>query len=334
MSTDWRALHGGAFDGMPVLVTGGAGFIGSHLVDALVALNARVSVLDDLSTGDAGNLSPATERGEVRFVHGSILDAPALSDAITGARCVFHLAALASVPESIERPEDYHDVNATGTLRVLDAARRAGAARVIFAASSAAYGNAEALPLAETTEPMPLSPYAASKLAGEAILHAFAHSYEALDAVSLRYFNIFGPRQNANSAYAAVIAAFADALTRGRAPRIFGDGEQSRDFTAVDNAVHANLLAAGADAPLLGRVVNVATGRRTTINELARRMARMLGRDELSPEHAPPRAGDARHSVADLTRARALLGYEPVVDFDAGLQATVDWYRETVAATR
>ena len=328
MPTNWRQLHGEAFHDMPVLVTGGAGFIGSHLVDALVALGARVTVLDDLSTGDQNNLA---HHPELRFVQGSILDAHALADAARDARCVFHLAALASVPESIERPGAYHDVNATGTLRVLEAARDAPATRVIFAASSAAYGNAEALPIAEATEPMPLSPYAASKLAGEAMLHAFAHSYASLDTVSLRYFNIFGPRQNANSAYAAVIAAFADALTHGRAARIFGDGEQSRDFTAVANAVHANLLAARAAAPLAGRAINVATGVRTTVNELAHRMAALLGRAELAPEHAPARAGDARHSVADLARARALLGYEPVVDFDEGLRATVDWYRQAIA---
>ncbi|MEX0886259.1 MAG: NAD-dependent epimerase/dehydratase family protein [Phycisphaeraceae bacterium] len=335
MTIDWPALHSpDAFRNTRVLVTGGAGFIGSHLVDALIALKAHVTVLDDLSTGDAGNLAEARDHApdRLRLVEASILDAAALADAARGARYVFHLAALASVPDSIERPAAYHEINATGTLHVLEAARACGVERVIFAASSAAYGNADALPLAESIPPQPLSPYAASKLAGEALLAAYAHSYEALDTVSLRYFNIFGPRQNANSAYAAVIAAFAQALTSGQAPTIFGDGSQSRDFTYVANAVHANLLAARAPAPLAGQVVNVATGVRTTVNALAEQMSPLMGRGGVAPRYAPARTGDALHSVADLARARALLGYEPVVDFPAGLKATAEWYASLAPA--
>jgi nucleoside-diphosphate-sugar epimerase len=321
----WRELHGNAFAGTRVLVTGGAGFIGSHLAEALCTLGASVVVLDDLSGGDERNLDSF---GPVEFVKASILDAATLARCTTGCRYVFHQAALGSVPRSVEQPRLYNDVNTTGTLNVLEAARAAGVRRVMFAASSSAYGD-NAVPWVETMPSLPKSPYAATKVADEALMAAWSGSY-GLDTASLRYFNIFGPRQNANSAYAAVIAAFAKAILAGERPGIYGDGEQSRDFTFVANAVHANLLAARRDEPIRGRVVNVGTGGRRTVNELAAQVAETLGRPDLRPIHKPERAGDLKHSFADLTRARSVLEYEPVVDFETGLSATLAWYRSVL----
>lgn len=333
--TDWAALHGDAFRGRSALLTGGAGFIGSHLADALVRLGAHVVVLDDLTGGDAANLRhlPAAVPGAVgvRFVRGSILEYDLVERCAAGCDLVFHQAALGSVPASIKEPRRFQEVNATGTLNVLEAARAAGTVkRVMFAASSSAYGDSDELPKHEKMPPLPKSPYAATKVAGEALLRAYAGSY-GLDTASLRYFNIFGPRQNANSAYAAVIAAFAKALLAGKRPHIYGDGQQSRDFTYVENAVHANLLAARAERPIGGAVLNVATARRVTVTELAERMAQMLGKPGLAPTYAPERAGDVKHSLADLTQVREAIGYEPVVSFEQGLERTVAWYR-TVGA--
>ncbi|WP_428938358.1 SDR family oxidoreductase [Fontivita pretiosa] len=319
--TDWRRLHGEHFRGVRCLVTGGAGFIGSHLVEALVSLGADVIVLDNLVGGDRSNIAAFA----CQFVQGSILDRLTLDRTMQGCRYVFHLAALGSVPQSIERPLEYHEVDATGTVLVLEAARHAGVQRVIYSASSSAYGERPGLPKVETMAPDPRSPYAAAKLAGEAYLTAYSASY-GLDSVSLRYFNIFGPRQNPNSAYAAVIAAFAKAILSGQPPTIFGDGEQSRDFTFVHNAVHANLLAARKQQPLCGEVLNVACGQRVTLNQLAPMMCHLLGRDDLRPVYAPERPGDVRHSQADLSRIRQVLGYEPIVDLHTGLDATLKWY--------
>jgi nucleoside-diphosphate-sugar epimerase len=323
---NWTDHHGRFFAGRRVLVTGGAGFIGSHLVTALGELGAHVVVLDDLSGGTRDNLAhvPAVE-----LVEGSILDTAALARCSAGCEFVFHHAALGSVPDSIERPRAFAEVNITGTLNVLEAARAAKVKRLMFAASSSAYGDSEALPKVETMPPLPRSPYAASKVAAEALVAAYAAAY-GLDAVSLRYFNIFGPRQNANSAYAAVIAAFARALLAGERPVIYGDGEQSRDFTFVANVVHANLLAARSSAPLGGAVINVACAQRITVNELARQMAARFGRADLAPVHKPPRIGDVKHSLADLSRAGSMLGYAPLVPFDAGLAVTCDWYRQSM----
>ena len=323
--TDWKKLHGEAFREARCLVTGGAGFIGSHVVEALGALGAHVVVLDNLVGGARANV----ERFEPEFIEGSILDGDVIARAARGCRYVFHLAALGSVPHSVERPVEYHEVDATGTVKVLEAARRAGAQRVMYSASSSAYGDSEELPKRETMPANPRSPYASAKLAGEAYMSAYAGCYR-IDTVSLRYFNIFGPRQNPNSAYAAVIAAFAKAITAGKPPTIFGDGEQSRDFTFVHNAVHANLLAARATGKLNGDVVNVACGVRVSVNELAPMMCEMFGRPDLRPVHAPARAGDVKHSQADLTKVRGVLGYEPVVNFRQGLRATVDWYKQVL----
>jgi nucleoside-diphosphate-sugar epimerase len=325
LNTDWPSLHGEFFNGSRVLITGGAGFIGSHLVAALASLGASVVVLDDLSGGSVENIRPFKI---AQFVEGSIVDADLVRRSARGCRFVFHLAALGSVPASVEKPLLYQDVNANGTLNVLAAARDAKSQRVIFSASSSAYGDND-VPWVEHMPIRPKSPYAATKVAGEALLRAFSCSY-GLDTVSLRYFNIFGPRQNANSAYAAVIAAFAKAVLAGQAPIIHGDGKQSRDFTYVDNAVHANLLAARRDQKLAGEVINVGCGTRIDVLELAARVGKVLGRADLIPTHAPERVGDIKHSFADLTLARSLLGYEPLVSFADGLTPTLAWYKQTL----
>ena len=331
MQIDWREHHGSHFENARVLVTGGAGFIGSHLCEALLTLGAHVVALDDLSGGDPDNLQPFGARwGEkLRFVEGTILDAEALSRCADGCRYVFHKAALGSVPASIEQPRRYTHVNVSGTLEVLEAARAAGVERVTYAASSSAYGDAPTLPKIETMPPAPLSPYAASKLAGEGLMSAYSASY-GLDTVSLRYFNIFGARQNANIAYAAVIAAFAKAIHHDEPPTIYGDGTQSRDFTHVSNAVHANLLAARRPDPLAGTVINVACGQKITVDELARRMIEKSGRPQLTPEYKEPRAGDVKHSLADLDRARSKLGYEPIVAFAPGLDTTLESFGQVM----
>ncbi|MCC7147410.1 MAG: NAD-dependent epimerase/dehydratase family protein [Phycisphaeraceae bacterium] len=327
---DWTALHANHFADARILVTGGAGFIGSHLTEALLQLGAEVVVLDDLSGGAVDNLEPfaSAAKGRFQFVQGSILDGRLLKEAIAGCRFVFHQAALGSVPASVADPKGYAQVNIMGTLSVLQAAVAAGVQRVQLAASAAAYGDDPTVPKLETMPTAARSPYAATKIAGEALLAAFSAN-SAVDTVSLRYFNIFGPRQNANSAYAAVIAAFAKDLLAGRAPRVFGDGEQTRDLTFVHNVVHANLLAARHGRRLDGMVLNVATGQAVTINQLAKMMTDMLGRQDLAPVHEALRAGDVRHSRADLTRIQHVLGYKPVVDFADGLAATVAWYRAT-----
>ena len=318
------------FRGQRVLVTGGAGFIGSHLSEALAGLGADVVVLDDLSGGDRANL----DGFETTFVEGSVADAATVRDAADGCRCVFHLAALGSVPRSVEQPALYHEANTLGTFNVLQAAREAGCERVVFSASSSAYGD-NPVPWVETMPVLPKSPYAATKVAGEAMLRAWSESYgkdAGLDTCSLRYFNIFGPRQNANSAYAAVIAAFAKALLAGERPTIYGDGEQSRDFTYVANAVHANLLAAASPRPVGGEAINVACGHSVSVNELAAEMAKALGRPDLSPVHEPERTGDIKHSFAALDKGRDLLGYAVQVDYKTGLARTLDWYRTALSS--
>lgn len=325
LTQDWGTLHGDRFRGLRVLVTGGAGFIGSHLSEALLKLGAQVVIIDDLSGGSRDNLKSF---GPIEFHQGTILDRDLLATCTRGCTFVFHQAALGSVPRSVEQPRLYNDVNTTGTLNVLEAAREAKVRRVMFAASSSAYGS-NPVPWIETMPALPKSPYAANKLAGEGLLRAWASSY-SLDTVSLRYFNIFGPRQNANSAYAAVMAAFATTLLRGRRPVIFGDGAQSRDFTFVANAIHANLLAAANERPLGGEVINVGCGSRISVNELASSVAAALGHPELKPVYEPPRAGDILHSFADLKRAEDLLNYKPIVSFQSGLEQTLAWYKSVM----
>lgn len=325
--TDWRTLHQDKFEQKRALVTGGAGFIGSHLSEALIDLGASVVVIDDLSGGDVENFDTYKDRAgdRLKFVEGSILDTGLLAKITDGCDYVFHQAALGSVPRSVELPVLYNEVNTTGTLNILEAARAAGIKRVMFAASSSAYGDSEVLPKIESMPVKAKSPYAANKVACEALMRAYADSY-GLDTACLRYFNIFGPRQNANSAYAAVIAAFAAAIIAGEKPVIYGDGEQSRDFTFVDNAVHANLLAARCEQKIGGEVMNVAVGQRVTVNELAAGMAKLMGRPELTPVHKEDRAGDVKHSLAELALTRNIIGYEPIVPFEKGLESTVRWY--------
>lgn len=327
----WPSLHGDSFQGVRTLVTGGAGFIGSHITEALIELGAHVTVLDDLSGGDTANFDGfKAEAGDrLRFVQGSILDAELVSKVMADCQLVFHQAALGSVPGSVDQPRKYHHVNVTGTVNVLEAARTAGVKRVMFAASAAAYGDSEVVPKLESMEVTPKSPYAANKVACEALLRAYASSYN-IDTASLRYFNVFGPRQNANSAYAAVIAAFAKALFADQHPNIYGDGEQSRDFIFIDNVVHANLLAARCENNIKGEVINVACGQRISVNELATHMAAMTGRPHLTAEHLDLRAGDVKHSMADISKAKTLLDYEPVVDFETGLKPTVEWYESAL----
>jgi UDP-glucose 4-epimerase len=307
------------------LVTGGAGFIGSHLVEALAAEGRPVRVLDDFSTGLRDNLTAS--RPEV--VEGNVADPAAVERAMAGVGVVFHLAALASVQRSVEDPAATHRVCATGTLHVLDSARRAGVRRVVYAASASAYGVPRGEVQTEDEPARPLSPYAAAKLAGEHYAQAFATTY-GLETVCLRFFNIFGPRQRADSPYSGVIALFAEALLAGRTPRVYGDGLQSRDFTYVADVVQALRKAAAAPG-VSGGVYNVGTGRGVTVLELIAALNRLLGTDR-RPEHGPARAGDVRHSRADIGRARRDLGYEPAVPFEDGLARTLRWYREARAA--
>lgn len=333
------------YEGRPVCVTGGAGFIGGHLTDALLSLGASIAVLDDLSSSTLDHLASLIELEpeRVRFVNGSVLDDDAVRDATEGCRTIFHLAAMGSVPRSIEQPQRAWSVNATGTVRMLEAARRlwpghadrtgpGAGERIVFAASSSAYGDDPAMPKVETHFPRPMSPYAASKLAGEQLLATWSRCY-GISSVSLRYFNIFGPRQPGDSAYAAVIAAFARRLLMSEPPVIYGDGTQTRDFTSVTNAVLATLLAGACERPLAGEVVNIGTGRRVSLLELARLMADRCGVPHIHPEFAPGRAGDVPHSLADITRARELLGYSPVARLEDGLEETIAWYRRELAAS-
>jgi UDP-glucose 4-epimerase len=304
------------------LVTGGAGFIGSHLVEGLLSAGWRVRVLDDFSTGKPANLAPFAER--IDLVRGSVADPAAALAAIADCAVVFHLAALPSVVLSVEQPLRVHDVTATGTLNVLDAARRQGVRRVIYAASSSAYGDQPGAERPETDALLPLSPYAAAKLAGEHYCQACTAAY-GLETVRLRFFNVFGPRQDAQSPYSGVIALFIAAMSAGRAPTIFGDGQQARDFVYVANVVQA--LMSAADAPAAsGNVYNIGNGQSTTVVELVRDLNALLGGD-IRPTFAPPRAGDVRLSQADITRARADLGYDPNVTFRDGLARTLAAYR-------
>jgi nucleoside-diphosphate-sugar epimerase len=313
--------------GMPVLVTGGAGFIGSHLVDALVERGARVRVLDDFSTGTSRNLAHHADRVEV--LAGDVRDLAACRRAGRGARWAFHLAALGSVPRSMVDPATTIAVNVAGTANLFTAARDEGVARVVYASSSSVYGDAPQLPKREGEEGAPLSPYALSKAMGEQLAGQFGRRF-GIELVGLRYFNVYGPRQSPEGAYAAVVPRFLAAALAGAPMEIHGDGEQSRDLTYVDDAVAATLLAAAAPAAACGRAYNVASGRRVTINDLAARLARLAG-SEAPPSHLPPRPGDARDSLADLTAARQRLGYEPRIDLGDGLRRT--WEQWTAAAT-
>ena len=307
------------------LVTGGAGFIGSHLCTALVERGARVRVLDNLITGRRANLAHLA--GRIEFIEASITDEAATRQAAEGVSLIFHDAAIPSVPRSVKEPQLNHDANVNGTFNVLMAARDAGVKRVVYAASSSAYGETEELPKRETMLPAPLSPYAAAKLVGEYYCQVFTRVY-GLDTVALRYFNVFGPRQDPTSPYSGVISKFVTSLLSGEAPVIFGDGEQSRDFTYIDNVVDANLRAAEAPAAA-GEVMNVAIGERITLNQLLAELQQIIGTN-LKANYAETRAGDVRHSLADISKAQRLLGYTPQVGLAEGLQRTVAWYKENL----
>ncbi|HSY21903.1 MAG TPA: SDR family oxidoreductase [Polyangiaceae bacterium] len=300
------------------LVTGGAGFIGSSIAEALLKSGESVRILDDFSSGRRENLE--TLRGRWELVEGSIVDPETVARATRGVEIVFHEAAIPSVVRSVEDPQATMRVGVQGTTVVLDLARQAGVRRVIFAASSAAYGDGEELPKVETLPVNPMSPYAASKLAGEQCMRVFSLLY-GIETVSLRYFNVFGARQDPKSEYAAVVPRFITAALRNERPIVFGDGEQTRDFCHVDNAVHANLLAASTKRRLSGEVVNIACGERTSLNQLLKAIGELVGRP-LSPEYRAARAGDIRDSHADVSAARALLDYRPTVDLRDGLART------------
>jgi nucleoside-diphosphate-sugar epimerase len=308
---------------MHFVVTGAAGFIGSHLVEHLLKAGHSVTALDDLSTGKRENLNRSI--GRIEFIEGSVLDPRLCARAVRGADYVFHEAALASVPRSISDPAATHAVNATGTLNVLIAARDAGVKRVVYAASSSAYGNTTELPKHEGMAAVPLSPYAVSKLAGENYARAFHASY-GLETISLRYFNIFGPRQDPESQYAAVIPKFVTSALENRAPTIFGDGEQTRDFTFIDNVVRANMLACEAPREACGGVYNVGCGKRVSLNDLWRSIKEQTG-TSVDAIYEPARSGDVRDSLASLDAIRKMLGYSPLVDMAEGLRRTIDSFR-------
>jgi len=311
------------------LVTGGAGFIGSNLVEALLRRGDDVRVLDDFSSGRRENLAAAadwaaTGGGRFELIEGDLCEWATAQRAVAGAERVLHQAAVPSVQRSVEDPLRTHEVNATGTLGLLEAARRAGVKRFVFASSSSIYGESEVLPKVESMAPGPISPYALQKLAAESYCILY-HRLYGLPTVPLRYFNVFGPRQDPASDYAAVVPRFISAIRAGRSPTIYGDGEQTRDFTYIGNVVQANLRACEADESACGRPYNIACGERISLNELIRRIAGLVGR-EVRTVHEAPRAGDVRHSLAGIERAREGLGYEPTVGLLEGLQQALESY--------
>lgn len=304
------------------LVTGGAGFIGSHIATALVERGDQVRVLDNLSTGHLDNLAHLADR--VEFIEGDLVDGEKIARAVQGVDCIFHQAALASVPRSVEAPLDTNAACVTGTLTLLDAARRAGVRRLVYAASSSLYGDKPTSSKRETDLPDPISPYGAAKLAAEYYCHAFTATY-GFETVALRYFNVFGPRQDPGSPYSAVIPLFITAILENRQPVIFGNGLQSRDFTYIANVVHGNLLAADAGG-VAGRSFNVAAGRSVTLLEMLAMLNKYLGTD-VEPEFADPRPGDILESLADISAARAAMNYEPQIGFEEGISRSIDYYR-------
>lgn len=308
------------------LITGGAGFIGSSIAEALLGTGERVRILDDFSSGRRENLENLP--GRVEVVEGTIVDPNVVAKAMTGVETVFHQAAIPSVVRSVENPQATMLAGVQGTTVVLDVARLAGARRVVFAASSSAYGDTPTLPKVETMPSQPLSPYAAAKLTGEQLMRVFAQLY-GIETVSLRYFNVFGPRQDPKSEYAAVIPKFITAAIKKEPAIVHGDGEQTRDFCYIDNAVRANLLAAGTPRKLRGEVVNVACGERTSLNQLLKYVAELAGA-HIAPDHRATRAGDVRDSLADIRAARDLFGYEPSVDVREGLRRTFSAFQRFV----
>src|SRR3989454_7530407 len=307
------------------LVTGGAGFIGSHIAAALATNGARVRIIDDLSTGHRENVEEIG--GDIDFIQASLNERDLVHRALEDVELVFHEAAIPSVPRSVSDPLETHVACVDATLSLLLAARERGVRRIIYAASSSAYGDQPELPKHEDMRPDPLSPYAVAKLVGEYYCQVFSRVYE-LETVSLRYFNVFGPRQDPSSQYSGVVSRFISALFNGEPPVIYGDGDQSRDFTYVSNVVDANLRAAESVAAV-GRVINIANGRSVKINHVLELLKELTGRTGVKAEHAPPRTGDVRDSLADLTVARSLLGYNPSVGLEDGMRLTLDWWKSS-----
>jgi UDP-glucose 4-epimerase len=307
-----------------VLVTGGAGFIGSHLTEALLRKGYSVRVLDDFSTGKRENLIFDKAYPSLEIIEGDIRDFSTCQKAMKGMEYVFHQAALPSVQRSVEDPETSNAINVGGTLNILLAAKEVGVKRVIYASSSSVYGDTPTLPKHEEMPSNPLSPYALQKYVGEQYCRLFYQLY-SLETIALRYFNIFGPKQDPNSLYSAVIPKFIDALLQGRPPIIFGDGEQSRDFTYIENVVQANLLAMSAK-DLHGEAINIAYGKRISLNQLLNLLKEILG-SKLSPIHEEPRQGDVRHSLADIRKGKEIINYEPTVGIEIGLKKTVEFFQ-------
>ena len=306
-----------------VLVTGGAGFIGSNLADELVGQGAKVVIIDNLITGFRENLEEIS--GDFDFIEGDLNDPTALNKAIEGVEIVFHEAAVPSVPRSVADPNETHQACVNATFNLLLKAKESGVRKFIYAASSSAYGDQEILPKVETMRPEPLSPYSAAKLVGEYYCSVFSQVY-GLETLSLRYFNVFGPRQNPSSQYSGVISRFIDALMTGEQPVIYGDGEQTRDFTYIANITNANIKAAQMTRGF-GGVANVANGERVSLNELLEVMKRVTGRNDITPIYEAPRKGDVKHSQADNSRACEWFGYEKLVDLEPGITKTIDWWK-------
>ena len=304
------------------LVTGGAGFIGSNMVRFLLDKGQEVRVLDNLCNGKEENLSEV--RADIDFRNGDIRDQQTLQQAMEGVEAVYHLAALGSVPRSLKNPAETHDVNVNGTLNVLLAARDAGVRRVIFASSSSVYGDSPVLPQHEGLPIAPISPYGASKATGEIYCIAIYNSY-GLQTICLRYYNVFGPRQDPHSQYAAAVPLFVSALMRDQAPTIFDDGEQSRGFTYIENVLQANWLAATAEKTC-GQALNISTATAVTVNTVVKTIQELLGKEHIQPNYTDPRPGDIKHSLADVTRAKEVIGFEPTVTFEEGIRKAIDWY--------
>jgi len=308
------------------LITGGAGFIGSNMVRFLLEKDERVRILDNFETGKRENLTEIA--GDIELVEGDIRDMNIARKAVDGADVVYHLAALGSVPRSMKDPATTHDVNVNGTFNVLLAARDARVKRIVFASSSSVYGQSEVLPQHEGLPLAPISPYGATKAIGEIYFRAFYETY-GLQSVCLRYYNVFGPRQDPTSQYAAAIPLFVSALLRGESPRIFDDGEQSRGFTYIDNVMQANWLAANVKEAH-GKAVNISTANAVTVNTVVNTIRKLMGKENIKPTYAPPRPGDIKHSLADVSRAKKLIGYESLVSFEQGIKKAIGWYQENL----
>ncbi|PKL50512.1 MAG: LPS biosynthesis protein WbpP [Planctomycetes bacterium HGW-Planctomycetes-1] len=305
------------------LVTGGAGFIGSNMVRFLLDKGQKVRVLDNFETGKRENLEEVA--GKIEMLEGDIRDKDTVEKAVKGADVIYHLAALGSVPRSMKDPATTHDVNVNGTFNVLMAARDAKVRRIVFASSSSVYGQSEVLPQHEDLPLAPISPYGASKAIGEIYFRAFYETY-GVQSVCLRYYNVFGPRQDPTSQYAAAIPLFVSALLRDKSPTIFDDGEQSRGFTYINNVMESNWLAANAKETH-GEAVNISTANAVTVNTVVNTIRKLMGKENIKPVYAPPRTGDIKHSLADVKKAKELIGYEPFVSFEEGIAMAIDWYK-------